>query len=622
MHSAQPDPENKALTDLLSEVRSKIERGKRVLRVLPNDGRIMLDRPLPFICLYRSVPGQVDPGVDQLVRAQTCYLRCSADAADAPAVKNILATVATAVNQTSKAFLIIEIWPADRTQNPDTFKALCPANNLPATSKALQQGLKDMVVSIPGARSGLVDTDKRHPPHLSPLFDGDELRKLGVLTVGIEVPPVYWSTDSRYSRLAFRAIRSGLTDVIKRAVFAFMRVQTTLHFPHYLTLGRTNFTRSALNIDRRLARIGASFDVLLNVSPVNTEQAWQGFERDRFEKPPELNYRLIPVDPETAKRQLFQLRIGEVEDNALEFIFRDKRNELETQLTMLSERGTRQFLYSSLRLHGAVEPTLLAKAHVLIATVDRSRTQVHELLDAQAFAALVESELVRYRVLFPEFPLGLRIRNDVDGVLVSKGQVLISDTFTVEAYRANALLQHEVGTHVLTYCNGRRQPLQQLSVGLAGYDQLQEGMAVLAEYLCGGLRPPRLKLLGARVVAVHVMTQGASFVECFRMLSKDLGYGPKQAFRIAVRVYRGGGYAKDAAYLRGLDFLMDHLRRSPEHLDLFYLGKFGTRHIRLMEDLHLRGVLREPVLPSFLDAAARKRITDFKTGVGLEQLLH
>lgn len=622
MPSAEPDPRAMALTEILSELRSKIERGKRVLRVLPGDGRIMLDRPLPFICLYRSIPGQVDPGVDQLVRAQTCYLRYSAHAADAPALKNILATVATAVNHTSKAFLVIEVWPADRALNPDTFKALCPANNLPATSRALQQGLTDMVSSIPGARSEMVDTDTRHPPHLSPLFDGDELRKLGILTVGIEVPPIYWSPDDRYSRLAFRAIRSRLTDVIKRTVFAFMRVQTTLRFPHYLTLGRTTFTRSALNIDRRLTRIGAGFDVLLNVSPVNTEQAWQGFERDGCAKPPELIYRLIPVDPDVAKRQLFQLRIGEVEDNALEFLFRDKRNELETQLTLLSERGTPQFLYSSLRLHGAVEPSLLTKAHALIAAVDRMGTQVHEHLDAHAFAALVETELVRYRALFPELPLGLRIRNDVDGVLVSKGQVLIGDLFTVEAYRANALLQHEVGTHVLTYCNGRRQPLQQLSVGLAGYDQLQEGMAVLAEYLCGGLRPQRLKLLAARVVAVHAMTQGASFVECYRMLSTDLGYPPEQAFRLAVRVYRGGGYAKDAAYLRGLDFLIDHLSKFPEHLDLFYLGKFGTRHIRLMEDLHHRGVLNDPVLPPFLDAAARHQIAGFKNGMGLEQLLH
>ena len=32
--------------------------------------------------------------------------------------------------------------------------------------------------------------------------------------------------------------------------------------------------------------------------------------------------------------------------------------------------------------------------------------------------------------------------------------------------------------------------------GLTGYDTLQEGLAVLSEYLVGGLSRPRLRLLG------------------------------------------------------------------------------------------------------------------------------
>jgi hypothetical protein len=144
---------------------------------------------------------------------------------------------------------------------------------------------------------------------------------------------------------------------------------------------------------------------------------------------------------------------------------------------------------------------------------------------------------------------------------------------------------------------------------------------VLAEYLCDGLSARRLKLLAARVVAVHALVQGASFVDCFRLLTKDLGYTPRKAFTIAARVYRGGGLTKDAAYLRGLDFLLEHLRRSPAHLDLLYTGKFGARHIRLIEDLHHRGVLHAPVLPRFLDARARERVLAFKNGIRLDQLI-
>lgn len=608
------------LTELLSAVRRKLEQGKRVVRLLPDNGRFMMDRPLPFICVYR-VSGTIDPGVDELVRAQTAYVRASGAPDDLPQLRDLLATVAAAVTRKTKAFLIVEIWAADRASNPDTFKAMCPANNLPSTAAVLDQGLTELAIHVQGAKAELVDSPLRHPPGMPPVFSADELKKLGVITIGIEVPPVYLSADGHYSRLAMRAVRSRFTDVIKRTVFDLIRVQTPLHFPHYLTLGRTNINRSALNIDHRLARIGGSFDVLLNVSPVNTEQAWDEFERGRGEQPPEFHYRLIPVDPEVAKRQLFQLRINEVEDNALEFIFRDKRNELETQLTLLTDRGTPQFVYSSLRLYGAVEPHLLKRAHQLVAAVANWPEASVETLDAWGFEALVREELDYYRAHFPRLKLGVRVRNDVDGVLVSMGQVHIGETFSVARSRAHALLQHEVGTHVLTFCNGLEQPLKLLSVGLAGYDALQEGLAVLAEHLSGDLGPQRLKLLAARVIAVDAMVKGATFIDCHRLLIKDLGYSCRAAFMITTRVYRGKGLAKDAAYLRGLDMLIDHLRKTPEHLDLLYMGKFAVHHIRLMEDLQLRGVLRPPVLPRFLNEQARQRIAAFQHTKGLEPIL-
>ena len=72
----------------------------------------------------------------------------------------------------------------------------------------------------------------------------------------------------------------------------------------------------------------------------------------------------------------------------------------------------------------------------------------------------------------------------------------------------HALLQHEIGTHVLTYYNGKGQPFRQLYAGLSGYEALQEGIAVLSEYLVGGLCGNRLRLLAARVVAVRAMLDG------------------------------------------------------------------------------------------------------------------
>ena len=84
--------------------------------------------------------------------------------------------------------------------------------------------------------------------------------------------------------------------------------------------------------------------------------------------------------------------------------------------------------------------------------------------------------------------------------MVSNGNLFIGKRVKIPESRAEALIQHEVGTHVLTYINGKNQPFQQLYCGLSGCDELQEGLAVLSEYLVGGLSPPRLRLLAGRVI--------------------------------------------------------------------------------------------------------------------------
>ena len=59
--------------------------------------------------------------------------------------------------------------------------------------------------------------------------------------------------------------------------------------------------------------------------------------------------------------------------------------------------------------------------------------------------------------------------------MVSRGNLLVSARSRIPASRVEALIQHEVGTHVLTYHNGRAQKLRHLYTGLAGYDACRKG---------------------------------------------------------------------------------------------------------------------------------------------------
>ena len=206
--------------------------------------------------------------------------------------------------------------------------------------------------------------------------------------------------------------------------------------------------------------------------------------------------------------------------------------------------------------------------------------------------------------------------------MVSRNQLLIGGQFRVPRRRVDALLQHEIGTHLVTRYNGHVQPFRQLEVGLAGYDGLQEGLAVLGEYLVGGLSRTRMRILAARVVAARRMLEGASFVDTFRLLDRTYDFSKRTAYTIAMRIYRGGGLTKDAVYLRGLVRVLRYLREGGD-FDSLFVGKLASAHLPLIFELSHRGIIKPPVLrPHYLESpAARKRLERLRRGMKVLELL-
>jgi uncharacterized protein (TIGR02421 family) len=267
---------------------------------------------------------------------------------------------------------------------------------------------------------------------------------------------------------------------------------------------------------------------------------------------------------------------------------------------MLASRGSEHFLPLSIELYGTVTTDLLAAAHEILHEVEPPAAEEGPWLDADHVAKAAQAELDRYRAFAPDLESHVEVREGSTGVMVSNGDVLIAPTCRVAVARIEALLHHEVGTHVVTHVNGAHQPLHVLANGLAGHDETQEGLAVLAEHLVGGLTPARLRQLAARVVAVHLMVEGRSFDDVHDTLVDD-GIPDRQAFTTAVRVFRAGGLTKDAVYLRGLLELIDHLS-SGGGLDTLLLGKMPLTAVPLVADLHRRGVLHDALLrPRYLD---------------------
>jgi uncharacterized protein (TIGR02421 family) len=605
-----------ALRDLVERLREE----ERVVATLPA-ARVHLDRHLPYLLVHRGRDGEDGGGATALVRGEASYLVLERghDADEAAALVRALVEAGA---RAFGAFLLLELWAGEAGTRE--YHVQGPREEGAETVAALADALRTMRGGPVAAEVVVESTTERHPPGLSELISPRDARDLACLSLGLEVPPVWRGEGGETYPVFLRTFKRAFSRALRQGIHEFIRVQTTAGIEDYRMLGPTRIEPRTLEADAELAAIEESYPFLLLVSPVNEVEAWRQFRAGRHRSEPEFTYRLLPVDPDLLKRRLYAVPLEQVEDPAMAFLLRDKRDELDRQISMLADHGTPAFRAGSERLYGALDDETLAAARAILRDVPAPVRPAGPppRVEAYAFAERARREIEHYRALHPALTSTVTVRDDIVGLLVSRGQLMVGESLDVRAERVEPLIQHEVGTHVLTFANGAAQPLKQLRYGLAGYDELQEGLAVLAEYLVGGLTADRLRLLAARVIGVHALLQGASFLETFRLLRGEHGFGRYSSFSVAARVHQSGGFTRDMIYLRGLVRVMRHLERG-EALEPLYIGKIAEKHIPVIEELRTRGVLREPPLrPRFLrDVEAQRRLDAVRRGLPVSSLV-
>lgn len=597
----------------IASVIARLQQGRKVHLDLPLGGVLHIDRPLPFMVLYRKPVKRNDAGTELLVRGEASYLLASDSPKQRQGLASLVRQIMSTQSEKYNAFLIIEIWSSgkstadccDSEPEEPRFRVMTSGSRPPTyTVDALAKALKS--VSVHKKKPVVsVDLDQgRTPRGLSPLLTIAETRKLNGYFIGLEVSPCFRDPVSgELYPIVLRALHRGFARALKRAFFEFSHTQTTYRPLHYHVLGRRAVVRSVWEVDRKLAAISRAFDLILQATPINIEKSWSRFKSSRFDVMPVLYYRPLSVDPEILKRELFGIHIDRIEDPTLAFLFRQKRKELDRQLSMLLDRGKEDFLYGSLQLYGRVDEPLYYSARQLLERLapHRQDESVTDIVSAADFAQRAHEEVELYRRVYPDISSTVQIRDYIIGLMVSKGNLFIGRNSRVSRSRMNALIEHEVGTHILTYINGTSQPFHQLYCGLAGYEELQEGLAVLAEYFTGGLSGTRMRLLAGRVIAAWQLIDGATFVDTYRSINREYGFNQRTAYTIAIRIFRAGGLTKDAVYLRGLIELLDYLKNGGDLFPLF-VGKIAIEHVPLIRELQYREVLRMPPLtPGYLD---------------------
>lgn len=597
---------------IISRILDRLKKGKPIHMQLPGKGVLKIEKPVPFLVLYRIPADGKNKLTSKLGKTESSYLYAE-DWSDAYLIE-VVHVLANALADKFKGFLLFEFWHTF-AQTDEVFTIhLSQKSGKEVANKLNEEFLK---IKIDGLDiTSKINYGKRAvtPPSMPPLFDIAEATKSGITLVGLEISPFYLNakTGAEYP-LRLRDLSSQFSKAIKRSFFEFVRFHSSYNASHFQMLGNTKLDENIFEIDDKLSKLSSLFDFILLVTPLNTDDAWLEFQQSNFSKKPVFHYRPLSIDPELIKRQIYNIPIEGISDPTLAFLFRDKRKEVDRMLNMLSDREKPDFLQSSLQVYGPVDEDLLSVAKALLVTVNTTNEEPSKKkLTAKEFAKLAEDELKWMQLQNPNVSTAVRIRDDVNGILVSRGTLNINENFAVSEQRAFSLLQHEIGTHVLTYYNGKSQPLKLFYTGVPGYEELQEGMAVFSEYIAGGLTAGRMRTLAARVLVVDQLISGSTFMHSFSLLVDKYNFSKKSAYLIVMRVYRGGGLTKDAVYLKGLLNLIEYIKKG-KSLESLLIGKIRQDYLPIVQELIFRDILIKPqILPRYLDPIYQLKIEEIK----------
>jgi uncharacterized protein (TIGR02421 family) len=293
------------------------------------------------------------------------------------------------------------------------------------------------------------------------------------------------------------------------------------------------------------------------------------------------------------------LKAIEIPDDDLGKIFEEKRSKLLLENRLIANLGKEDIVrQATLEIHGKPSELLVAYADELLKTIHNAESQKTVPSDAikQALEkALSEYGLTDWKVEFTDKKLTT--------VLAGHKKITVSKERKFSDQDAIRLPVHEIGVHVLRAVNGYGQPLRIFALGLPGYLPTEEGLASYFEELTGVTDDETRRDYAGRVLAVDSVCKNLSFRQAFDRL-KDYAFSNEQAWNLAVRAYRGGGYIKDHEYLQGYLYIRNFAEKERDFKTL-YAGKIGIQHLPLANDLLKQGVLKEAKnIPSFLKSVS------------------
>ena len=132
----------------IEQIVLKLKAGEVLRQKLPGDGLIHIDRPQPFLCVYRRPEARPDKGTEQLLLGQASYILSSGSEEHQPLLKALITRLLDVIVEAYGAVLVLELWsapdelPVTPDEAPARFGIVAARHGVPdATIESLERSL-------------------------------------------------------------------------------------------------------------------------------------------------------------------------------------------------------------------------------------------------------------------------------------------------------------------------------------------------------------------------------------------------------------------------------------------------------------------------------------------------
>ena len=344
-------------------------------------------------------------------------------------------------------------------------------------------------------------------------------------------------------------------------------------------------TKKLLSIDKRICDLDREIKLLSYLNPQNLETQKQlFFEHKTYQ--PQFQYRDLKINTSDLRNELRKIPIV---NHELFPLYKKKIQELNHRLDLLDSIDSVRLGDFSKKVFGGVSRTLYQEALKFVKhNEEKHKIDPSEEFDLKKSIEILEEFLKKHNLGHWK----LKILEDavVDIQVTKKDTILLKKGAKFQENRLKALLVHEIGTHVFRYENGKRQPLELLARGTAGYLKTEEGLAVWNQN--------QLKLaLGEKyltpaylIIAIY-MAGKMGFVDLYHYLLSTFKITEELAWKLCVKTKRGlknteirTTFTKDAIYFAG-NKEVERFVKNGGTIEELYTGKIGIADLSIIKKI-------------------------------------